>query len=84
MPRRMIAENISSGGVFLRTEKPMDLRTRVLVDFILVIGDSAAKSRKRMSLVQVGGEVIRKEKGGMAVKFDQRYSIKPFKYQEAM
>ena len=78
-PNYMIADNICAGGVFLKTDSPLDLDTRVRVDFFLVVRDRSSRPKKRVSLVEVGGKVIRIEKGGMAVQFDSNYRIRPFK-----
>ena len=77
-PKYMIASNICSGGVFLKTDKPMPLNTRVHVDFFLIIKNQVLESKKKMSLVEITGRVIRLQDDGMAVKFDRNYRIWPF------
>ncbi len=73
----MFSENICSGGVFLKTCEPLGLNTPVQVNFFLVV-NSRTSSKKRVSVVKVNGEVIRREKYGMAVRFGDNFRIDPF------
>ena len=76
----MFSDNICSGGVFLKTWEPMDLNTPVQINFFLVVNSQAFEAKKRVSVVKVNGEVIRREKNGMAVRFYDDYRIDPFDY----
>ena len=81
-PNFMIASNICSDGAFLKTDEPMELDTRVQVDFFLVIPGLDPEMKNRISLVEVVGRVIRLEKEGMAVQFDKGYRIWPLSVDE--
>lgn len=76
-PIFMIASNICSDGAFLKTDEPLALDTRVQVGFFLLIKGLNPAVKKRISLVEVAGKVIRLEKEGIAVKFDKGYQIWP-------
>jgi len=69
-PAAMITRNISSDGAFIVTDSPLDIGTRV--DVGLCLPYAAGKSN-----VQVKGRVIRVEVGGMAVRFEKQYRIRP-------
>ena len=73
--RELLSRDVSSGGAFFLTHDPLDVGTRLVVSMVLqpqYIKDS--KSRK--ACVTIGGMVLRKESGGMAVQFEKSYKIK--------
>ncbi len=81
-PDFMIAANICSDGALLKTDKPLAVNTRVQVDFFLVINGVEPETKKKMSLVEVTGRVIRLENKAVAVKFDKNYRIWPLSIDE--
>lgn len=72
-----IAENICAGGVYLKTCKPLELKTRVKIKVFLPVPKNTVPFYKNISLIKVAGEVVRNDVFGMAVKFDKKYSITP-------
>lgn len=66
----MRTKNISSSGAFFVTDVPFGIGTLVDVDLSLPLAASKSK-------VQVKGKVIRRDPGGMAVRFSKQYQIKP-------
>lgn len=84
----MLAANISAGGAFLRTERPMPMASRVQVEFLLSFEDLkklkfilSVQTLKQLTSQQVWvkatGVVIRQEEGGVGVIFDQNYQFSP-------
>ncbi len=86
-----VAADISAGGAFLRTEKPLPLASKVNVEFLLSI-DNLKKLKFILSVdtlrnlsgqynvwVQATGVVIRQQEEGVAVIFDTNYQITPMK-----
>ena len=84
------AENISAGGVFLRTRRPLTMAGKVTVEFLLAV-DELRKLKFILSVealrqlkgdrvwVKASGVVIRQEASGAAVIFDQNYQITPIR-----
>ena len=70
----LIAKNISAGGAFLNTETIFDLNTRVNIELILPLEYKITNTQK-LSLTKVKGRVVRVEENGIAVKFDDGYTI---------
>jgi hypothetical protein len=65
-------ENISAGGVFLKTGNPFDEGTPVTLE-IVISNETLKKLTGYESCIKVAGTVVRCDKGGMAVSFkDQK------------
>ena len=73
----IITSNISSGGAFFKTEKPLPVGTDVKIDLIIPL-DKLNKLKGKKSRIDVSGSVIRTNKNGMAICFDKRYKITPY------
>ena len=71
--------NICAGGAFLVTNDRLPLGTRVKKDFILSIDKLKELLDSNRSRIKVEGEVIRTEKSGVEVRFDEDYEIMPVK-----
>jgi hypothetical protein len=80
--------NISSGGVFLETSRPLPIASRVRLELCLsqddlnklrfILSLEALRSWKEERMwVKASGIVIRVEERGMAVIFDQNYQLSP-------
>lgn len=74
----MRTDNISSGGAFFHTRQTVPEGTQVELDLILDT-DRLKEILGAQSYIKVSGKVIRVEPQGMAVSFDDRYEIMPFK-----
>jgi hypothetical protein len=70
--------NISSGGAFFHTDQNVPEGTTVQADLILDT-DRLKELLGSMSYIRVSGQVVRVEDEGIAVSFDNRYEIMPFK-----
>jgi len=67
----LMTENISSGGAFFPTRKPLSEGLIVLVELIL----KRESGRGGASRVKVKGRVLRSQANGMAVRFEKRVQM---------
>lgn len=83
-----VAANISSGGAFLETVRPLPLSSKVQVEFLVSLDElkklkfilpmQTLKSLKSDQVwIKTTGIVIRSDEHGVAVIFDQNYQISP-------
>ena len=68
--------NVSSGGAFFHTEKPLSAGTQVKIDLILPL-DRLKKIEGKKACIKVNGKVLRTGTEGMAIRFNKRYTIVP-------
>ena len=84
------AENISAGGVFIKTTRPLTMAGKVTVEFLLEVDDLrklkfilSTETLRQINgdqvWVKASGVVIRQDTGGAAVIFDQNYQITPMR-----
>ena len=84
------AENISAGGVFLKTPRHLTMAGKVTVEFLLAVDDLrklkfilSTETLRQINgdqvWVKASGVVIRQDTGGAAVIFDQNYQITPMR-----
>lgn len=74
----LTTRNICAGGAFFHTEEPLPEGTRLKIDFVLSI-EKLKEMLDSYCRIKVEGEVVRNEKGGIAVRFDEDYEIIPVK-----
>ena len=80
-PFELMTSNICSGGAFFKTEKQLSAGTEVKINMTLYLDKIKKFMRKRTrkrSYIDVSGTVIRTEKNGMAICFDENYNISPY------
>jgi hypothetical protein len=72
----LFTKDISSGGAYFRTQKPLPVGTEVRVDLVLPL-DKLKKflSDREKVTVNVTGTVLRAEPRGMAVGFSEDYKF---------
>jgi len=75
-PLAMQTRDISTYGVYLLTESPLPVGTKVKVDMILSLDELKKLGGK--ALIKTSGEVLRTESEGMAICFDRNSKIVPF------
>lgn len=68
--------NICSQGAFIEAAEPFPVGTRLEMDFFLQFSHSQAKD----DIIRTTGEIIRTDKSGMAVQFDENYQVMPIRY----
>jgi len=85
-----VTADISAGGAFIQTSRPLPMASKVRLEFFLSLEELArlrfivAKEslkvwRGERAWVTATGVVIRAEKEGVAVIFDQNYQVSPIK-----
>lgn len=83
-----ILSNISTGGIFVATEQDFPIASKMYLEFSIAFEDLAKlqfilslESLRRFSgqtvIVQATGIVIRVQKGGSGIIFDQDYMLSP-------
>ncbi len=86
------ATNISAGGAFLKTKTQIPLASKVYLEFLvnyeqlkqlrfILSLDSLKKFTGQKIWVRATGVVIRLEKNGMGIIFDQDYQLSPMEAQ---
>jgi hypothetical protein len=70
--------NISAGGAFLQTEHRLPEGTRVQLDIVLPV-EKIKELIGMYGCVTVIGSVTRSEPEGIAVVFDNKYEIMPYR-----
>ncbi|MBW2623862.1 MAG: PilZ domain-containing protein [Deltaproteobacteria bacterium] len=71
----LLTQNACSGGAYFHTDQPLPEGTQVKIDLVLSI-DTLKKIEGKQAFIKVNGSVIRTESNGMAICFDENYSIK--------
>ncbi len=83
-----VTANISTGGAYLKTETPLPIASKVHLEFLLSLEDvqklhfvlsldSLRAYKDKRVWVKASGIVIRVDKKGMAIIFDENYQILP-------
>jgi len=79
----LTTSDVSSGGAFFHTTKPLPKGTDVKIELILPLDKLKELSDDILhAQIKVSGTVIRTESGGMAISFDSNYQILPVKKDE--
>ena len=71
----LLTRNACSGGAYFHTDQPLPKGTQVKIDLVLSI-DTLKKIKGKQAVIKVNGSVIRTESHGMAICFDEHFSIK--------
>lgn len=69
--------NICAGGVYFKTEQALAEGTEVKIDLIIPL-DELRDLKGKNTLIRVLGKVIRTDKEGMAIGFDEDYQVMPY------
>lgn len=77
----LISRDISCAGVFLDTNNPLPIGTRVDLNFLLNQHELGSKTKEERLKIITSGKVVRTNDKGMAVEFDKFYKIMPYKFQ---
>jgi hypothetical protein len=74
----LVTNNLCAGGAFFHTDQSLPVGTKVKVNLVLPLGGLRKLSAScDQANVRVTGTVIRIQPGGMAVCFNDDYSIRP-------
>ena len=72
----LVTRDVSRSGVFLVTDAPLPVGSKVNVDMILTLG-GRKKQNAQQAWIKASGKVLRADKQGMAVGFDDQSRILP-------
>jgi hypothetical protein len=72
----MVTRDVSMSGVYLVTDAPLPVGSKVNVDMILTLG-GRKKHDAQQAWIKASGEVLRTDSQGMAVSFDDQSRILP-------
>ncbi len=89
-----VTADISSGGAFIATSRPLPMASKVRMEFFLSLEelgklrfilseDSLKVWQSERAWVTATGVVIRVEEHGVAVIFDQNYQISPIRRSDS-
>ena len=72
----MVTRDVSMSGVYLVTDAPLPVGSKVNVDMILTLG-GRKKHHAQQAWIKASGKVLRTDSQGMAVSFDDQSRILP-------
>jgi hypothetical protein len=72
----LTTENVSAGGAFFATDKPLSAGTEVRMELVIPL-DRLKKVNTKKACIMIRGKVLRAGSGGIAVTFGNRYKIVP-------
>jgi len=78
-----LTSNICAGGVFFQTDQPLPVGTEAKINLILPL-DTLKKLKGRKACIRLSGTVIRSERGGMAIRFEEDFEISPSQDRETI
>ena len=77
----LLTRNISSAGAYLATPNPLPVGTSMDLSFFLSHQEWSKGPKDQKIKIWTRGKVIRKEKGGMAVEFEEQSKVSQLKQQ---
>lgn len=77
--QKLVSRDISSNGVYLTTERPLPVGTKVDLDFLLNLNELNGELKDKSVNISTSGKVIRTDEQGFAVEFDKNHKVSPFK-----
>jgi hypothetical protein len=78
----LVTRDISMNGVFLITDRPLPVGSKVSVDMILTLGGKK-KQDSQQAWIKASGKILRTDNQGMAVGFDDKSRILPLAKKSA-
>jgi hypothetical protein len=73
---KLVTRDVSMNGVYLVTDAPLPVGSKVNVDMILTLG-GRKKQNAQQAWIKASGKVLRTDNQGMAVSFDDQSRILP-------
>ena len=72
----LVTRDVSMSGVYLKTDAPLPVGSKVNVDMILTL-EGRKKQNAQQAWIKASGKVLRTDNQGMAVCFDDQSRILP-------
>jgi len=76
--QQLISRDISSDGVFLETNDPLPIGTKVDLSFFISLNKLNSYLKNKVVNISTSGMVIRADEQGVAVKFDKQHKVSVF------
>jgi hypothetical protein len=73
---QLSSNDICASGVFVETNQPLEIGSSLEIDIILPL-DELKKLEGKRAHISVSGAVLRIEENGLAIKFNDDYTITP-------
>ena len=73
---KLVTRDVSMNGVYLVTDAPLPVGSKVNVDMILTLG-GRKKQKTQQAWIKASGKVLRTDNQGMAVSFNDQSRILP-------
>ena len=77
----LLSRNISCDGVFLETNNPLPIGTKVDLNLLLSQHELSNKSKDERINISTSGKVVRTSEQGMGVEFNKLHKVSQFKLQ---
>jgi hypothetical protein len=74
-PPVLFSRDISSDGVFLTTNNPLPIGTKVDLNFLLSLDELNGNLKNKVVNISTSGRVIRSEEHGFAVEFEKSSKV---------
>ncbi len=71
----LLTRDISCTGVFLTTNNPLPIDTKVDLQLLLNQHELSSQSKDKRTNISTSGKVVRTNEQGMAVEFDKLYKV---------
>jgi Tfp pilus assembly protein PilZ len=78
-PLVLFSRDISSDGVFLATDNPLSIGTKVDLNFLLSLDELHGNLKNKVVNISTSGRVIRSEQKGFAVEFEKISKVSQLK-----
>ncbi|MGD1968908.1 MAG: PilZ domain-containing protein [Desulfobacterales bacterium] len=72
----LVTRDVSMNGVYLVTDAPLPVGSKVNVDMVLTLG-GRKKQKTQQAWIKASGKVLRTDNQGMAVSFNDQSRILP-------
>ena len=73
---KLVTRDVSMNGVYLVTDAPLPVGSKVNVDMVLTLG-GRKKQKTQQAWIKASGKVLRTDNQGMAVSFNDQSRILP-------
>lgn len=76
-PQNLVTRDVSANGAYLFTDEPLPVGTKVKVDVVLSMEAQKSQAAHK-AIIKASGSVLRTDREGMAIGFDERSRFMPF------
>lgn len=73
----LVTNNICAGGAYFKTANPLPVGTKISLKMTVELNNKEKSQKKNMVSIEICGIVIRADEEGMAVQFENGYTMLP-------